>query len=69
MKISNGPRTATNLASNNDGVKLSYIRTISNNHIIGSNKSCFHEKSNSIKSRFQKIIKKLDCFNVEKRGI
>jgi hypothetical protein len=58
------------LASNEDGVELSYIDTSNDHHSIGSNTNSSHGKiSNSITSHFQKIVKKFDCLNVEERGI
>ncbi len=54
---------------NEHAVELNYIGTNSDNHSIGSNTSSSHRKCNSIMSRFQKIVKKVDCLNVEKRGI
>jgi len=56
-------------ASNEHVVELNYIRTNSDNHSIGSNTSSSHRKCNSIMSRFQEIVKKVDCLHVEKRGI
>jgi hypothetical protein len=67
--MQDGLRTATSLSSNGHEVELSYISTITNNHNISSNRSLFRGKSNSIKNRFEKILKKIDCLNIEERGI
>jgi hypothetical protein len=56
-------------ASNEHAVELNYIRTSSDNASIGSNTSSSHKKYNSIMSRLQEIVKKVDCLNVEQRGI
>jgi hypothetical protein len=57
------------IASNEDEVELGYIDTSNDNQNIGSNTSSSHGKSNPIMSPFEKIVKKFDCLNVEKRGI
>ncbi len=57
------------IASNENGVELSYIDKSNDKQNIGSDTNLSHEKSNGIMSPFQKIVKKLDCLKVEKRGV
>ena len=56
-------------SSNEHEVELSYVGTSTDNYSIGSNTSSSHGKYNSITRCFQKIVKKMDCLNIEKRGI
>ncbi len=57
------------LATNEHGVELSYIPMDGDNSSIRSNKNSLHDKCNSMSGYFEKIVKKISCFNVEKRGI
>ncbi len=72
--MSDGHHTSTvsfivPLAANEYGVELNDIRRSSDNDSIGSNTSSSHGKHNSVVKRFQKIVNKFDCLNVETRGI
>jgi len=67
--MQNDSRAVTSLSSNDNRIELSYISRINDNYSIRSNQSYSRGKSNSIKNYFQKIIKKLDCLHLEKRGI
>ena len=74
MKISNvhyAARISSIVASdsNEHAVELYSIERTSDNHSIESKRSFSHERSNSVPSRFQTIVKNFDFLNVEKRGI
>ena len=47
------------LTINEYGVELSSVRRTSDNQSITSNRDSSDEKSNTVRSRFQKIVKKI----------
>ncbi len=57
------------LTSNQHGTELSSICRNNDNQTIPLNRSSSHDESNTVRSRFQKIVKKFDFLNVEQRGI
>ncbi len=57
------------LTANAQETELDLIGIVNYSYSSGLNESVSPEKSNSTLNRFQKILRRFDCLNIEQRGI